>query len=135
MNNAQYSDKSQNQEVCDESVFGNCFTNSSASSSRHVPNSISCSIESQLVEPSKDESNFEVLVRFPDGRREIFHFSPSLILAKFLAHFESFGFPLTEYEIVRVYPPLNLTNFANPLLTNLAKTGLKDKDTLFIQEI
>ncbi|KAF5403455.1 hypothetical protein PHET_03112 [Paragonimus heterotremus] len=85
-----------------------------------------------LPVPKLNEEAVELVVRLPNGTREVLRLTPSLPLVDLRCYFESRGFPRSRYELVRLYPRCSLSSFSES--TTLSEAGLARKDTIFIQE-
>ncbi|KAF6778414.1 hypothetical protein AHF37_02910 [Paragonimus kellicotti] len=85
-----------------------------------------------LLVPKSNEEAIELVVRLPNGTREVLRLASSLPLVDLRCYFESRGFPRSRYELVRLYPRCNLSSFSES--TTLSEAGLARKDTIFIQE-
>ncbi|CAH8658246.1 unnamed protein product [Heterobilharzia americana] len=86
----------------------------------------------KLPSPAAEEPAVELLIRLPDGSREVYRLHPTLTLEDLHSYFEYRGYPQCQYEIIRVYPRLCLSTM--PQSISLTVAGLCTKDTLFIQE-
>lgn len=128
--------------ICDpDTEFGSGLSTTALITSRRP---LRCDITTRIPSPITPTNRFtlpianstedavELVVRLPTGSRQILRLSPTLTLQNLRRHFESCGFPDRQYEIVRLYPHINLS--ALPGHTTLRDTGLAKKDTIFLQD-
>ncbi|XP_074601414.1 UBX domain-containing protein 7-like isoform X2 [Brevipalpus obovatus] len=110
------------------SINNHASSSIGASSSSSSNSKASTSWESYL--PSNSSKNVDMLIRYPDGKREKKSFPAEAPLKVLLLYISSKGFSMDEYEVVTCFPKINLNELREE--QTLEASGLFPANTVFV---
>ncbi|RWS25434.1 UBX domain-containing protein 7-like protein [Leptotrombidium deliense] len=81
---------------------------------------------------SENAKTSELIIRFPDGKREQMSFPADSQLKALLLYISSKGYDMQEYDLITNFPKRNLKEM--PSTETLSAVGLFPRETVFVQQ-